>query len=238
VTIAGPFAVSRTEVTRGQFAAFIRETGHKIPDGCYAREGGRQLKTELSWQSPGFSQDDGHPVVCVSWEDANSYGEWLSRKTGNAYRLLSEPEFEYAARAGSATRFTFGDDERDLCGHGNSADQTAGAAFPTWSVAPCRDGYVFTAPVASFKPNKFGLYDMHGNVWEWIGDCQSESLAHLAQGAPAARPCPADAPHILRGGSWSDPPERLRSAARIAGPPRDRDQIVGFRVARDLQAAR
>ena len=118
----------------------------------------------------------------------------------------------------------------------HGADLTSREADPDWRAALCRDGFRFTAPVGSFRSNAFGLYDMHGNVWEWVADCQSISLAHVSK--PETSPIPAcvsDTPRILRGGSWSDPPQRLRSAARVAGPPDARDSIVGFRVARTLQ---
>jgi formylglycine-generating enzyme required for sulfatase activity len=202
------------------------------------REGGRQLRPQLSWSAPGFAQNENHPVACVSWEDADSYAQWLGTKTGNTYRLLTEAEWEYAARGGSAARFSFGDEAAGICEYGNGADQTAGIAFPDWTVAPCRDGFPYTAPAGTFKPNPFGLYDMHGNLWEWVADCQSDSLRHLSSpdAAGGARPaCTADTPRVLRGGSWSDPPERLRSAARIAGPPTTHDQIVGFRIGRSLE---
>jgi formylglycine-generating enzyme required for sulfatase activity len=241
VTIARPFAIGRYEVTRAQFAAFIQDTGYKVAAGCYVREGGRQFRPQLSWTNPGFAQDENHPVACVSWEDADSYAQWLSTKTGNAYRLLTEAEWEYAARGGSATRFSFGEEDAGICAYGNSADQTAGITFPDWTVAPCRDGFSYTAPAGSFKPNPFGLYDMHGNLWEWVENCQSDSLRHLSATDPAGGAGPAcapDTPRVLRGGSWSDPPERLRSAARIAGPPTAHDQIVGFRIGRSLEPGR
>jgi formylglycine-generating enzyme required for sulfatase activity/serine/threonine protein kinase len=240
VTIARPFAIGQYEVTRGQFAAFVKATGYRLDLGCYAREGGRQLRPELSWAAPGFEQDDRHPVTCVSWRDAVAYVHWLSATTGASYRLLTEAEWEYAARGGSTARFAFGDEDIEICKYGNGADLTSREADPDWIVALCRDGLRFTAPVGSFIPNGFGLYDMHGNLWEWVEDCESNSLRHLssleASGVTgASRSCSSNMGRILRGGSWSDPPQRLRSAARIAGPPDARDHIVGFRVARTLE---
>lgn len=240
VAIARPFAIGKYEVTRGQFAAFVKATGYRVEPGCYAREGRRQLRPELSWTAPGFEQDDRHPAACVSWRDAVAYVRWLSATTAAGYRLLTEAEWEYAARGGSTGRFGFGDKDVDICKYGNGADLTSREADPDWLAALCRDGFRFTAPVGSFMPNEFGLYDMHGNVWEWVEDCQSESLRHLSRPeasgtAGANRWCASDTPRILRGGSWSDPPQRLRSAARIAGPPGVRDYIVGFRVARTLE---
>jgi formylglycine-generating enzyme required for sulfatase activity len=243
VTIARAFAIGKYEITRGQFAAFVKATGYRVDPGCYAREGSPQIRSELSWTAPGFEQDDRHPVTCVSWRDAVAYVRWLSATTGAAYRLLTEAEWEYAARGGSTARFGFGDTDVELCKYGNGADLTSREADPDWRAVLCRDGFRFTAPVGSFKSNAFGLYDMHGNVWEWVEDCQSDSLGHLSEpeasgGARVSHPCSSDTPRILRGGSWSDPPQRLRSAARIAGPPDARDYIVGFRVARTLEPER
>ena len=243
VTIARPFAIGKYEVTRGQFAAFVQATSYRVDPGCYARERRRQLRPELSWTTPGFEQDDKHPVTCVSWQDAVAYVRWLSATTGAGYRLLTEAEWEYAARGGSTARFAFGDNELESCRYGNGADLTSREADPDWIVAPCRDGFRYTAPVGSFLPNAFGLHDMHGNLWEWVEDCRSDSLQHLSSpaasgGAGASRSCASDTPRILRGGSWSDPPGRLRSAARVAGPPDARDHIVGLRVARSLELGR
>ena len=243
IAIARPFAIGKYEVTRGQFAAFVKATGYQAEPGCYAREGRRQLRPELSWRAPGFDQDDSHPATCVSWRDAVAYVNWLSAATGASYRLPTEAEWEYAARGVSTAPYSFGDKETDLCKYGNGADLTSRETDPDWVVALCRDGFRFTAPVGSFMPNGFGLYDMHGNVWEWVEDCQSDSLRHLsglkvAGGEGASLPCSADTPRVLRGGSWSDPPQRLRSAARVAGPPDARDYIVGFRVARNLAPGR
>jgi formylglycine-generating enzyme required for sulfatase activity len=224
VVVARPFALARHEVTRGEFAAFVAATGHRADGGCYERRGVRALNPALSWRDPGFAQDDTHPVTCVSHADALAYLAWLSMRTGQAYRLPSEAEWEFAAWAAGAaqTRFTFGDAAGDLCGHANGADLAAKEENPGWETADCRDGFTHTAPVGTFKPNGAGIHDMHGNVWEWVADC----AAHLACAGPDAR--------VLRGGSWSDPPRRLRSAARIAAPATTRDQIAGFRVARSI----
>jgi formylglycine-generating enzyme required for sulfatase activity len=232
IKIAAPFAMSRREITRGEYAAFIAETKHATDGGCFARHGERTLDLGLSWRDPGFPQDDRHPVVCISYDDALAYAEWLSKRSGARYRLPTEAEYEYAARAGASARYFWGDDSVNLCSYANGADATAREQNPGWLVASCRDGFAFTAPVGSFRPNGFGLYDMIGNVWEWTSDCASDSLRQAAQGGPAD--CAAGANRILRGGSWSDPPDRLRLAARIAGPPEARDQIVGLRLVREI----
>jgi formylglycine-generating enzyme required for sulfatase activity len=234
ITIAAPFAVSRSEITRGEYAAFATDTQRSAVGGCFARSGALKLDPALSWRDPGFSQDDRHPVVCINYDDARAYAEWLSKRAGARYRLPSEAEWEYAARGGASVgaRTFFGDDAEDACSYANGADATAREHNPDWVVAPCRDGFAWTAPVGSFRPNGFGLRDMLGNVWEWTFDCASDSLSQAARGGPAD--CAPDANRILRGGSWSDPPERLRLAARIAGPPAARDQIVGFRLVREI----
>src|SRR5205814_1600047 len=116
-----------------------------------------------SWRNPGFAQNGLHPTVCVSWIDARAYVDWLAKKTGRSYRMLTEAEWEYAARAGTTTRYFFGDQQKNLCLNGNGADQTAKnkiAGTELLTFAPCSDGYGFTAPEGSFAPNRFGLYDM------------------------------------------------------------------------------
>ncbi|WP_296710498.1 SUMF1/EgtB/PvdO family nonheme iron enzyme [Rhodoblastus sp.] len=234
IKIAAPFAVSRSEITRGEYAAFAADTRRSADGGCFGRSGALKLDPALSWRDPGFPQDDRHPVVCVNYEDARAYAEWLSNRAGVRYRLPSEAEWEYAARGGASirARYFFGDGVEDLCAYANGADATAHERNADWVVAPCRDGFAWTAPVGSFRPNGFGLRDMLGNVWEWTSDCASDSLSHAARGGPAG--CAPEANRILRGGSWSDPPARLRPAARVAGPPAARDQIVGFRLVREL----
>jgi formylglycine-generating enzyme required for sulfatase activity len=234
ITIAKPFAVSRSEITRGEYAAFAADTRRSADGGCFARSGALKLDPALSWRDPGFPQDDRHPVVCVNYDDARAYAEWLSKRAGVRYRLPSEAEWEYAARGGASirARYFFGDGVEDLCAFANGADATAHEGNADWVVAPCRDGFAWTAPVGSFRPNGFGLRDMIGNVWEWTSDCASDSLSQAARGGPAD--CAPDGNRILRGGSWSDPPDRLRLAARIAGPPAARDQIVGFRLVREI----
>jgi formylglycine-generating enzyme required for sulfatase activity len=159
VRIAKPFAVMEAEVTRGQFALFVKEAG-------YTQKGG-----SCKWDQLSFAQTDEHPVVCVDWDGAKALATWLSQRTGKPYRLLSEAEWEYAARAGSTTRYYFGDDENDLCRYAN--------------VANCK-GRV-TAPVKNFKPNAFKLYDMTGNAWEWSG-CRTAGTIAMPMPQRMARP--------------------------------------------------
>ncbi len=242
VTLPSPFAVGRYEVTRGQFAAFVTETGYSAPGPCYVRVDAFDPFPDLNWRSPGFPQDDEHPVACISWLDARAYVAWLSRKTGYTYRLMTEAEWEFAARGAPKPvlqpRYPFGAADKDLCAFANAADQSAQRTYPGWQVARCNDGYDHTAPVGSFEPNAIGLHDMLGNLWEWTGDCYTDSLK--GRGQPAQRPAGPQpetcnqALRILRGGSWSDPPDSLRSASRIAIPADKRIQIGGFRVLRSL----
>jgi formylglycine-generating enzyme required for sulfatase activity len=146
---------------------------------------------------------------------------------------LTEAEWEYAARAGSATRYHFGNDEKGLCTYGNVADETAKEKYKDWTVANCRDGYVNTAPVGSFKSNAFGLHDMHGNVWEWVYDCYKGSYAEapLDGSAVTSGDCRG---RVLRGGSWIGNPGGLRSAYRNRNNTANRDNYFGFRVGRTL----
>ena len=136
-----------------------------------------ELQEGRSWRDPGFAQTGSHPAACLNWNDAQAYAKWLSGKTGKVYRLLSEAEWEYSARGqtqpGNYPRYFFGDSEADFCKYGNGADQTAQKQIPgvkDWTVLPCSDGYAYTSPVGSFRPNAFGLFDMAGNVWEWVED--------------------------------------------------------------------
>ena len=232
VRIPMPFALSKFEVTRGDFSRFVEATGYSTGNSCWTYEGGNwEERSGRSWRSPGFQQTDAHPVVCVSWQDAQAYIAWLSRQTGDVYRLPSESEWEYAARAGSVTKYAFGNDKSRLCRHGNHADASTGFSYRHTG---CSDGVgERTAVVGSYEINAFGLHDMHGNVWEWVEDCWNDSY----QGAPTGGEgwtrgdC---AQRVLRGGSWSSDPKVLRSANRNWITTTIRYISVGFRVARTL----
>jgi formylglycine-generating enzyme required for sulfatase activity len=165
VTISKPFAVGRLHVTVDQFAAFVRETGYEAGSKCYVAEGDKWVeRADRSWRDPGFAQEGSHPVVCLSWSDAEAYVDSIAEKTRRPYRMLSEAEWEYAARGrtspGAYPHFWFGDDEKDLCQYGNGADQTARDSIEGakgWTVAPCSDGYAYTSPAGHYGPNVFGL---------------------------------------------------------------------------------
>ena len=235
IRIPAPLAVGILEVTRGQFAAFVRATGHAMGSSCWAWDGSKYAeRAGATWLSPGFFQDDRHPVVCVSWDDAQAYLRWLSGRTGKSYRLLSEAEWEYAARAGSQARRPWGDSAEPGCAHANIADATARRVVGgiTGGTA-CDDGHGHTAPVGSYRANAFGLHDMIGNVWEWTADCWNENLS----GVPAdgsARTSGDCSRRVLRGGSWVSGPWFARSANRIWFTAGYRFVYGGFRVARTL----
>ncbi len=220
------FSLSKTEVTRGQFAVFVSETGYDAGNSCRTMEYGRwEDRSSRNWRNPGYSPDDNHPVVCVSWRDAQAYVQWLARKTGQPYRLPSEAEWEYAARAGSKASRHWGDGADVACTYANVADQTKLDDDLMWTDQhACLDGYWYTSPVGSFKPNAFGLLDMLGNAWEWVDDCWGETRA----GAPVDGRC------SVRGGGWNSSPDRVRSAARGADPSLKRSSSLGFRVAKTL----
>ncbi len=182
VRITRPCYFGLYEVTRGQFAQYISATGYhtvaeEMPGGIGLEDTEVAAKWEpnkqFTWRNPGFPQHDNHPVVQITWREAGAYCEWLSRKEGKKYRLPTEAEWEYACRAGTATRFYNGHDPEEVTQISNSADATAHAVFPHWKSVKSSDGYVYTAPVGHYRPNNFGLYDMIGNVTEWCSDWQA-----------------------------------------------------------------
>jgi formylglycine-generating enzyme required for sulfatase activity len=235
VAIARAFAVGRFEVTRGEYAAFIRDSG-RTASGCRIWTGSEwRDDPSRSWRDAGFAQDDAHPATCVNWEDARDYATWLSRRTGKPYRLLTEAEWEYAARAGTVTRRWWGDDlgEREACTHANPADHAAKDVYPGWNTLDCRDGYPYTAPVGSFPANPFGLHDMLGNVWEWVEDCWTDGYAGAPVDGSAVRGAACER-RVQRGGAWDSYPRMLRAAARVGVPAGMRNFLNGFRVARAL----
>lgn len=186
-------------------------------------------KPQYIWKNTGWKVTEDHPVVNVSWNDAKAFCAWLSRKEKKTYRLPTEAEWEYACRAGSITAFHNGDDSEGLAQVGNVADGTAKAVLPTLKAITAKDGYVFTAPVGSFKKNGFGLFDLHGNVWEWFEDRYD---AKGYENEPVRDPTgPATgSSRAFRGGSWDRAAGRCRSAARGGNSPTFRNFILGFRV--------
>lgn len=244
VTLASPFAVGKYHVTRAQYARFIEVTGYQGDSGCLAESKAGAydfwVRKDLSWRFPGYTQSDDHPAVCIGWDDAEAYARWLSLKTGHAYRLLTEAEWEYSARAGSISAYSFGNSSSEQCRYANgldaSAKQVYGEKKQNWRFAECDDGFVYTAPDGLFRPNRFGLYDMNGNAWTWVKDCYFDSYKDApADGTPRlAEDCES---RVLRGGSWLNSSRLIRSASRIHSSPGTRESIFGFRVARTLQPA-
>lgn len=242
VTVARPFAIGRTEVTRGDFARFVKATGWK-PDGPCAHlvDGPSNTWTASAardWQHPGFVQTDRHPVVCVNLADAEAYAAWLSRETRRHFRLPSNTEWEYAARAGTtAPQWWDGSKQQDVCKNASVSGRERQKAHNNGVADPvkffgCDDGYVYTAPVASFRANPWGLYDMLGNVWEWTADC----LNATQSGAPGDTSARAGdcASHMDRGGSWTNSPKYVRSAAQHPDLIGARNTVLGFRLVEDL----
>jgi formylglycine-generating enzyme len=205
VRLAAPFYIGAHDVTRGEFSAFVKFTRRDI-SGC---RGG------ASWQAPGFSQTDDDPVVCVSADDADAYAQWLSRFTGKAYRLPSEAEWEYAARAGTDGVRYWHDDAGGPCRHA--------------ATGAC--GLMGTVPIGRYPANAFGLQEMLGEAWQWTADCWNEGY----DGAPAdgsawlSGNCGL---RVVRGGAWSTSAWQLRAAGRDADRTTYRASDVGFRVVR------
>ena len=223
------FALALTEVTRFDWAMFERQSGYRAASACLTWDGdGYVQAAHLGWRNPGFSQSDEHPAVCVSWQDAQAYARWLSTKTGHQYRLPSEREWEYAARAGSSRPDPW--TGTSVCDHANIADETLRLKQPAWPIEKCNDGYPFTAPVGSYAPNAFGLYDMNGNVMEWVQDCWSPQL-QASDGRSAALNCRS---RVLRGGGWDLTASYMRSAYRGKAAETNRGSATGFRLARTL----
>jgi formylglycine-generating enzyme required for sulfatase activity len=245
------FALGRTPVTRAEYGAFVRATSYDTnrgtrtgERGCYVGvtvRGMRAHSFERGWNQPGFSQEDRHPVVCVNAADASAYIAWLAHTTGKRYRLPTEAEWEYAARAGTTGPQFWEGGMAQACAYANVADQTYFRRLnPQWPEelrVTCDDGFGFTAPVARYRANAFGLTDMLGNVEQMTADCPTEQRP----GAPPVTPCRWSAGNygnngpFTRGASWTSAPHRLRIGARgLLGTGVDRDATIGFRVARDL----
>jgi formylglycine-generating enzyme required for sulfatase activity len=233
IRFARPYAIGRFEITRGQFAS----SGIK-PEPCHFWNGKEwQLDAKRNWQSPGFEQESSHPVTCVSWTDAQGYLKWLNGQLGltqkNSYRLPSEAEWEYAARGGTTTARHWGNEPAQACGFANVADQTVKEQFSWSSTHECSDGVVYTSPVGRYKPNRFGVYDVIGNVWEWVQDCYGEQYGESIRNGGAFETANCGR-RVLRGGSWNTSPGSARSAYRIRFEPGNRKYDYGFRVARTL----
>jgi sulfatase modifying factor 1 len=226
------FAIGRYEVRVKEFEQFVNDTNYRTEperrDGCYSWcEKGWKKDRSKHWRNPGFEQDDDHPVVCVSWNDAVKFAAWLSRKSGRVYRLPTEAEWEYAARSrGKEVMYSWGNDGPS----GNIADECAKRQCPIMAIWPgYDDGYVYSAPVGKYKPNDSGLYDMAGNVSEW---CQDWYDVYYFTVSPRSDPQgPSDGQYkALRGGSWSSAPDRQRILCRMGNEPHKGYANIGFRL--------
>ncbi len=236
VVIAKRFAIGRFEITMEQFSAFVADAGMALGEQCreiisVSGASARWGAPEASFRKPGFEITGKHPVVCMSWHDAQAYVAWLGRRTGKAYRLPTEAEWEYAARAGTKTAYSFGDDAAELCAYAKFAD----LASPFGWHGGCRSPIATygAIPVGSFNPNPWGLFDMHGNAWEWVEDCWTPNAMEIPTDGSAffRRGCEIG---VIRGGSWAAGFGRSRAASRWPMPAAEHYQHVGFRVALPL----
>jgi len=244
VTISKGFAMGRAEVTVSEFRAFVRQSGY-VPDSdrlggasVYDEANGRmQMRAGVDWQDDyaGQRAQGSDPVVNVSWNDAHAYAQWLSKRTGKHYRLATEAEYEYAERAGTTTPYWWGDGTptqkvENLTGSGDRspAHRSWANAFRNYT-----DNYWGPAPVMSFLPNAFGLYDIGGNVSEWVADCWHENYVRAPTDG-SAWVNPGCAERVIRGGSWGSAPDQDRSSFRLGAASDSRSGRVGFRVIRDL----
>jgi sulfatase modifying factor 1 len=232
VLIARPFAISTSAVTVDEFRPFITASGRDMR-GCDTYDDRWRIRPDANWENPGFVQTGSHPVTCVSWEDAKAYAGWLSRTTGHAYRLPSAAEWEYAARAGGEAVRPWNPDGSGACASANVADQRAAHRYPGWTVFPCDDGYVYTAPVGSFKANSFGLNDMLGNVFQWTDDCWHADYTGVPTDG-SSRTYGDCSERELRGGSWFTTPEFVRASYRNHFGVNYRTSSVGIRLVRDI----
>ena len=243
VEISKPFYIGSHEVSVAQFEEFVRDAGYRTEaekDGRGGTGYNAELKSfevrksQYTWKNPGFPQQPSHPVGSVSWNDAMAFCSWLSHREGKTYDLPTEAEWEYACRAGTQTRFSSGDSDASVEEYCNLSDQTLKPLLGPngtkgMGFAPWRDGYPFTAPVGSFKPNAWGLYDMHGNVWEWCKDWYEMNYYMEGPGHDPQGPATGTS-RVLRGGSFYDSVRVCRSAQRKSNLPHIRGIYLGFRV--------
>jgi formylglycine-generating enzyme required for sulfatase activity len=222
-----PFSIGKYDVTVAQFAEFIKATKYQPSDVCDTEGTGKSGRG--SWDDPHINQTDKDPVVCVSWDDAKAYADWLAKTSGKPYRLPTEAEWEYAARAGQTGAHDWADSD-DACGYANVADAAAKRKFSRWTVVSCDDGFTFTSPVGSLKPNAFGLYDTLGNVKQWVDGCGANSISGIpADGSPESGG--ACNYRSVRGSAWNATPNIVRLAFREKAKSSYSAYNYGFRVA-------
>ena len=238
VTIGKRIAIGKFEVTVAQYAAFLTETGTSVGNSCRVHTSFDRdpppyaISAEATFRHPGFAVTDSHPAACMSWFDAQSYVAWLKRRTGRPYRVPTEAEWEYAARAGANTRFTFGDDESQLCAYAKFADLAT--PYP-WRGGCRSERFAFgSAQVGTFKANPWGIFDMHGNVWEWVEDCWTRNASDIPTDGSAFIRSGVCETGVVRGGSWLSGVSRLRAAFRFPANTAEPFLNRGFRVALSL----
>ncbi|MCK5523925.1 MAG: formylglycine-generating enzyme family protein [Thiomargarita sp.] len=218
------FAMGKYEVTVGEFRRFVNATGYKTEaekgDGCYVYDDSLGKKKENNWRNPYFSQNDNQPVVCVSWNDAVAYAEWLSQQTGKEYRLPTEAEWEYAARAGTKTKYWW----KNEIGQNRANCDGCGSRWDNKQIAP----------VGSFAANPFELYDTVGNVWEWVADPWHKNYKNAPDEGQVWETGADKSRRVLRGGSCIDNPDDCRTANRNRFSSDYRFLNIGFRVAARL----
>ena len=225
------FAAARYAISKGEFAAFVRAKGYQTEaeqgDGCRAWNGKVWKKDRAyNWRNVGFTQADSHPVVCVNWNDTQAYIDWLNQSTGKTFRLLSESEREYVTRAGTQSAFWWGDSI-------TTSQANYNGRATSYNGSPKGEYRQATVPVSSFSPNPFGLYNVHGNVWEWVEDCFHDTYSGApTDGSAWTTGCSGNI-RVRRGGSWDSSPSGLRSASRLGVTPVYR-YVSGFRLARTL----
>lgn len=211
-----PLAVAEYPVTVGEFAAFVEETGYRPAEQCWTFEDEEgRIRQGRGWRNPGFTQADNHPVLCVSLGEVQAYIAWISAKTGRAYRLLTEAEYEYVNRAGARTDFWWGQE----VGANHANCEGCGSLWDNRR----------TSPVGSFPANPFGLYDTTGDTWVWTSDCYSDPKA-----PPSAPADPATCEHVIRGGAWHGTPPGSRVFSRFHHTPDTHSATLGFRLVRDV----
>jgi sulfatase modifying factor 1 len=237
VNLSKRIAIGKLEVTVEQVSAFMAETGMNVGGSCQpiidpSRAVATWGEPSVSMLSPGYKVTPSHPAVCISWHEAQSYVAWLQRRTGKPYRLPTEAEWEYAARAGTTTRYSFGNDETSLCDYARFAD--LGSQFG-WGDG-CRSNVASygTTRVGALKPNPWGIFDMHGNAWEWVEDCWTPNSQEMpSDGSAFSRPGSCEI-GVIRGGSFAAGSRRVRSAIRAPVRTTKHFYHIGLRVALSL----
>lgn len=241
ITFKNAFALAKYEVTYAEFAAFVEATDYH-PSGFCGTSNGTDVPLTFRGPINGLKPIPKQPVTCVSWEDGVAYAAWLSGKTGKKYRLPTEAEWEYSAKANAKTKWPWGDDETQGCLYENLFD-IDGKANPNppdgkplnYAPVNCKDGQAMLSPVGIYKPNPFGLYDMLGNAWEWVQDCAINPYpAQPTDGSAVELTTGNCEKRSVRGASWYTRMDRHRPAFRGADPENTASHQFGFRLARTL----